>query len=62
MQQLGLEADLNVDERGKDELIYRHFNSDRHRGLEDTTAQQIHRVKGEKNCERTRVSGVSTNW
>ena len=40
-------GNLNEDQRGKDELIYRHFNSDGHRGLEDMTIQLIDRVKGE---------------
>ena len=41
-------GNLNGHQRGRDELIYQHFNSNGHRGLEDMTIQLIDRVKGEK--------------
>ena len=35
-------------QKEKDELVYRHFNSAGHRGLEDMSIQLIECVKGEK--------------
>ena len=41
------DGNLNEDQRGKNELIYQHFNSDGHRGLDNMTIQLIDCVKGE---------------
>ena len=41
-------VNLSLNQKGKDDLIYRHFNSDGHRGLEDMQIQLIDHVKGEK--------------
>ena len=41
-------GNLNADQRGKGEMIYRHFNSNGHWGLEDMAIQLIDRVKEEK--------------
>jgi len=37
-----------LNQKRKDDLIYGHFNSDRHRGLEEMEIQLIDHVKGEK--------------
>ena len=41
-------VNLSLNQKGKDDLIYRHFNSEGHRGLEDMQIQLIDHVKGEK--------------
>ena len=39
---------FSLNQKEKDDLIYRHFNSDGHRGLEDMQIKLIDHVKGEK--------------
>ena len=41
-------VNLSLNQKEKDDLIYRHFNSDGHRGLEDMQIQLIDHVNGEK--------------
>ena len=41
-------VNFSLNQKEKDDLIYRHFNSDGHRGLEEMEIQLIDHVKGEK--------------
>ena len=45
-------------QKEKDELVYRHFNSAGHRGLEDMSIQLIECVKGEKELREKGVHWI----